>query len=1036
MSFDILSRETKVLGPRFLEASAGTGKTFTIEHLVVRLLLEGIPIDRILVVTFTRAATRELKLRIRSNIRTALESLKNDASDWDYLNAVADREKSTLLLEEALLWFDQAQIFTIHSFCHRMLSELSFEAGLGIGLSDPDDSTYKAALKQSVLDTLRTDLSSEEFSPGQLNALLKRFPFETLVQKLMQLSEGEASIASYPTFEESKALYESRLASLNLDQLEEAYAEYAPCYKRMLPYVSLGDFERLLEEKELFLERMAPENQKVRAKLPSGENPFDRLCEELLPILMGAREPLHTLFRIARLCREKARHLLEEDLPPDELLSKMLTALEKPAFLGGVQKRYEAAIIDEFQDTDPKQWKIFSKLFLSAKALALVGDPKQSIYRFRHADIQTYREAQECLGSECRGVLNTNFRSDPSLVEALNVLFSEEVSGDWLRFGEPFESVKPAPKAVDRTFNDERGSVHFFKVEGKQGRSKKWPTEEIEQECLFSFIAHEVLALDVPLSDIAVLVRDRFQAKRLQSYLERCGIPAKEKRGGNLVETVAFSEVHAFLDALLHRGDLGKFKRLLAGPLVGWTAQEIDGDSLIEARTKFSHFMELFHERGFACCFNAFLSSEWGSEALLARGELETLADVQQVADLIIEEESFRGASGHELLHFLENLKSANPDEMSTLKRKGVEDDERVQIMTIHVSKGLEFEVVFALGLGSRQTKAQEIIRTRDNFLEVADKMSSSTQLVIEEEDAEKLRQLYVAMTRAKRRLYVPLLKNQDKDPKLGLASPMDLFTSNWNEGTLEQVSKRCSVTVEEVQPSDPPSHHLARKQRHFACPPKIEIHQERVLLSSFSSLANSLPQESVEIEETMLPPGAETGIILHRILEECLKPGALQEEIVARELFFSSLKGWEEAVNQMITKALSLPLLSDGEFFTLNDVPRERMYHEMEFLFSQDSSAIKGFVDLFFEYKDKFYLLDWKSNVLPAYDRVYLEEAMKHHDYFLQADLYAEALKRYLALFDERPFDEIFGGAYYLFLRGPAAYTYMPKEVTIGFRI
>src|SRR5579872_2125042 len=138
--FDCLSANCPIFGPHLLEASAGTGKTFSIEHVVVRLLLESeeIEIEEILAVTFTRAATRDLKRRIRANIGEALARIQSGKTGWEYLDPYLGSEKAAKKLSEAKLAFDQCQIFTIHGFCHRMLQEFAFEAELGFTLRDPD----------------------------------------------------------------------------------------------------------------------------------------------------------------------------------------------------------------------------------------------------------------------------------------------------------------------------------------------------------------------------------------------------------------------------------------------------------------------------------------------------------------------------------------------------------------------------------------------------------------------------------------------------------------------------------------------------------------------------------------------------------------------------------------------------------------------------------------------------------------------------------------------------------------------------------
>lgn len=215
-SFDILSRTTPLQRRLFLEASAGTGKTFTIEHLVVRLLLEtDLTLEQILVVTFTRAATRELKVRIRSN----LEKTLSGEQTFDYLNGLSETQRDKI--KTALLAFERAQIFTIHGFCHRLLQEFAFEAFVGLELQEWEEKEEKWAL----LEFLRT---SHHLTPQQLKRLLGFFrnDIDKLVEKLLSLSEGEAGpSAEMLLVEANKNL--SKIPSLSVSrEFEEIRAHY------------------------------------------------------------------------------------------------------------------------------------------------------------------------------------------------------------------------------------------------------------------------------------------------------------------------------------------------------------------------------------------------------------------------------------------------------------------------------------------------------------------------------------------------------------------------------------------------------------------------------------------------------------------------------------------------------------------------------------------------------------------------------------------------------------------------------------------
>ena len=232
-------------------------------------------------------------------------------------------------------------------------------------------------------------------------------------------------------------------------------------------------------------------------------------------------------------------------LSPDAILTEMAKLLERPQFRELVKQKYRAVIIDEFQDTDPVQWAIFRTLFLNVKQLYIVGDPKQSIYAFRNADLYTYLEAKENFSV---AHLDTNFRSAPKLIDALNTLFSTK---EWMYLPklQKFLDVHRVQAGVKE---DGEGLLHFF------------VSQEKDEERLFAFIAQNI----VPHLSNAVLVKDRFQGARLQAYLRKWNISCAVKRAGSLADTLAFSAMHDLLEAVKRPDDASAVKKVLAGPFI------------------------------------------------------------------------------------------------------------------------------------------------------------------------------------------------------------------------------------------------------------------------------------------------------------------------------------------------------------------------------------------------------------------------------------------------------------------------------------
>ncbi len=879
--FDCLTCDCPLLGFHLLEASAGTGKTFSIEHIYVRLVLESLEVEQILAVTFTRAAARELKTRIRARLEKALALIQAKEPTGDYLSLYFGSEEAIHRLTDALATFDRCQIFTIHGFCYRILKEFAFEAKVG-SLSDPDEGKKNSEkLRQAVFDFLENGIEETILCAKQLVPLLKQFKsVEQIIEKLLEIERKET--------EECKA-------ALHLNSLEGVFS-----------------------------------------------------------ILRAAWNP------IAEKLFEQ-----EENLNPDEILIRMRRAIESETFADLVHRKYSAVVVDEFQDTDAMQWEIFRRLFLEkpVRALYLVGDPKQSIYRFRKADVYTYLKARDLLGEKNLYYLDTNFRSSKDLIGALNALFSRE----WLHLPKekrtlPYHPVK-AGTEIDTYFPDGKGALHFFLAEGEPN--------SLFDRVFLPFTAGEIERLQ--LKKCALLVKDRYQAEKALDFLGKRGITAIAKSHIPLGKTAAFRAIWELFEAVWAPRDANAAKIVMAGPFA-------------KPDFPFLEYRVLLEEKGLVP---------------FAR-ELNLDIDAMQIFEVLFAWEKKEGFSFEGLKRFLKTLPDLGDEEGG--KRRMEVDEEAVQIMTLHISKGLEFDVVFALGLASRTPKGDE------------------------ELDAEKQRQLYVAMTRAKKRLYVPIALSQ-KDPESGTHSPIELFSRHFEGSFLDQLTvlaRTESITFERL--SSPlilgPPAFVQKMEKE--CRAKIPPHSfTPSFLSSFTTLAkpqetSSKPPESDPTQFTIqtMPRGSDTGIVIHRIFEVLFgsprpvwRDFSAIDALVAEQLRFSPLAHWKEAIQQMVRQIVIMPLQADGEFFSLSEI--ERFQVEAEFLFSSPPNFVKGFIDLIFYYRNRVYLLDWKTNWLEDYSPASLRKAMESNDYGLQAALYTEAIKRH--------FKAPFGGAFYLFVRGGA---------------
>lgn len=1125
--FNVLERNLDLHRNYLLEASAGTGKTFSIQNIVVRLLIESqadkIPLilRQILIVTFTRAATRDLKMRIRANIEKSVLLLKQwlsqsqqslPAEAPDYLKAIMEQgpeivNKAKNNLQRALIAFDEAQIFTIHSFCARMLKQYAIEGDLGMHAIGGEDPLPNSEILAVMRDFFRTEVNDSTYTPGQLKKLLKAnndliraanhqaeiedvpglqelfLQFKTVMHELKNAFSLNAQ-GLLADFEIQSKNYKNYASGITKDETSKSIGRFALLFDRI--EWTMADFDLLIKDSlvwTLALDSalLKKGQQKIDDSLLNFPGFTEALAQKLFPIIEIAQDYSYLLAGMAKNFKMflKRYQNEEEKLSPDDFLNKMHSALDQPAFAKLVQQNYQAVIIDEFQDTDPLQWHIFRRLFLPQDSswngrIYLVGDPKQSIYSFRQADIYTYLSAAKILGSSHCYSLDVNYRSHPHLVEGLNILFCEQNIPALIPLPKqaahlPYHEVQAIDKISPLKY-DGRGAIHFFM--GESNSSDK-PLEALENLVFFPFIVKEIMRLhdqnQLTFAQFAVLVRDRHQGARLASCFDRCGIPYLNQRRTNLMKSSALNALIDILRAVLHPKDQSAIKAALGSSILGWTNEDMQKNySLESAIAQIYNLRSTLMEKGFSEFFQELMQGRWQQassnvkEELLSRkGGIELYHDLQQLTDLINENHNQEWHRPEGIIPFLDELALLDDEDDERLKRAQDNSKEGVKILTLHYSKGLEFDVVFALGLVNRKKAREQLIPIENDqgkFLIPKAKDPKAFESYCEENDAEKMRQLYVAFTRAKYRLYVPVALGMPSHAvQIGEASPMDLFLARFNFPAADYreiyvrilnnqeclcefldrhsnpaltYSKHTSVSLDDVK-------FIQKDKEETLIPPK-EMHfaHSSLYLTSYTGLSQRLADGSspdLQMPHDFnnshknphtLPANAETGILLHAILEKIdfQMPREEINSFIRPFIHNTPYSEWEEALVLLVCNALKTEISDTG--VPLCGLESNMIYREMPFLFPfEHHSMLKGVIDLIFMHNGLYYIVDWKSNwlgnELADYALPHLENAMHMHDYYLQARIYKEALRRYVNIVDTRPFDECYGGTFYLFLRG-----------------
>ncbi|HIP52892.1 MAG TPA: hypothetical protein EYH03_02615, partial [Chromatiales bacterium] len=554
-------------GATLIEASAGTGKTYTITGLYLRLLVEmDLPVASILVMTFTNAATAELRERILARLiacREALEGGGNDEVAQGLVSACGDAATVRLRIQRAILEFDQAAVYTIHGFCQRVLADSAFRGALPFEMEMVSEQPERL---QRVVDDYWARLVGES-SPGFIQWLFEQgVDADRLFGELgawMGKAGMEVVAAPMPTgldaaetaFEEAfraaagiwarerGAIVDLLAADKSLNGNKYRKSSFDHWFAEMDAY--LGDAPGPWPERfENFTRGMIDASVKKNCMPP--EHPFFDACQRLF----DARERLHDLYRQALSAHRAAlmafaRQRLHEEKRGervrtfDDLIGDLHQALHGThggRLAGLLRRRYRAALVDEFQDTDPLQYGILSRIYAGhPHPLFLVGDPKQAIYSFRGADVYAYLRAR----AETRQqyTLVQNWRSVLPLVMAVNRLFE----GHERPFIDPrigFHAVDAAgqKKAELRVKGDDPSvfRFRFLEAEGKQQNARRisepivMDTATEIARLLQSAARGEAHIGETPLEakDIAVLVRTRSQGRQVRQALQAAGINA------------------------------------------------------------------------------------------------------------------------------------------------------------------------------------------------------------------------------------------------------------------------------------------------------------------------------------------------------------------------------------------------------------------------------------------------------------------------------------------------------------------------------
>jgi exodeoxyribonuclease V beta subunit len=787
-------------GTVLLEASAGTGKTYTLVGILLRLLVEGRieRLDQALVVTFTVAATEELKNRLRAALHAGLAAARAPGKDR-FLDALAARPGAVDKFTTALASFDQVAISTIHGFCKRLLDETAFECHAPFSLEFTPDPL--PLLQSAAADALRTlyepgitarsaVLAHENITPASLVEsfrLWRRHPDVALPADPPALAAAmapvEAALAACATAGDDAAVAEIERVvwGKNKSPFAEPLGIELPRLQRRLATNPASVLSILLA----LPVRQLRKRHLVGTPAALYQRPLFVACERLAGAVEAALPHLHATLLASMLERVELGKRSDGVLTFDDLLLRAHAALQdpvrRPTLLAALRARHTVGLIDEFQDTDSLQYRIFADCF-AGRTLFLIGDPKQAIYGFRGADLRTYLDARG--DAVRRHTLAQNHRSAAPLVAAVSHWFDANPR-PFLDDRILLPRVQAAARSGELALTGDGDAV--LRVRFVPSPSGAWHNKPTAEGLVAVDVADEAVRLLTgscrldgrPLQprDLAVLTRTNRQAVLVQEELRRRGIPSAIGKAGDIFLTEEVAELRLFLLAVLQPGDLRRLRAAMATRLwgidpAGLVRLEHAGDTLDAAIERLDRWRRLWLRHGFIVMQEQALVDLQVHDRFLGwtTGE-RRLTNFRQLFELLHEAEHAHRLSPEGLVEWLAHERHNQEDLDYTLRELRLEsDDDAAQILTVHGSKGLQYEVVFCPFLwdvlGPRLDA--DVVATPTGHELVLDLTGPRRAQLERERLEEALRLAYVAMTRAKRRCYVHwgiLTKSSPKSP-------------------------------------------------------------------------------------------------------------------------------------------------------------------------------------------------------------------------------------------------------------------------------
>ncbi len=1085
------AKTVNLAGINLIEASAGTGKTYSIALLVLRLIIEKkIPVKEILMVTFTKAAVAELEERIRLFVRNAYKQLQNkqlQSDDIGELLASAIQQSShqniTDLIKNAVLFLDETSVLTIHSFCQLTLNEFAFETQQLFGAELVQDTS--TVLQDEVnqfwrqkVTTIDTQLLSMLIENGFKRDNIFKAVEQHLSGKKFFVYEDDVEF----TLNEADILANIKVLEEENERLKIEFYQFIEDNKERLWAIS-----QVKDAKNSILKLCVENDVDDWLRLISNPNTkypkalYPDILEKLAIRKIEEQAPTKFIKQIINkiTCNAitqvgngiNAYKQRNNQLSYDDLIYNLNKAILKPnnsKLIEGLQSKYKAVFIDEFQDTDRLQYQIFDTAFNTNTVVFYIGDPKQSIYAWRKADIFTYFEAQKA-ADNCYS-MNHNFRSSASYIHAMNAFFEPNPQFDAFYFKDfeqkidyiKVDSPNPNTKGNLLNANQIETPITLTSLNNKDFIAEAVAnqiSELLKPNSLFFIHIADKTKMPIKPSDIGILVRTKGDGQKIQAQLTKLGIQSTTNTEAKILQSAEAQHILYFLTAVADT-KRSNINRALLSPFTGYGKTQILALDMQQTTQLFRKYKALWQSDGIFTTIKTFMADYQTVSQLSQQNAHQTLTNLQHITELLHKTQTSKKLSDLDIINWLNRGINGQENEGDEYQKRIESDNEAVKIVTIHSSKGLEYNIVFAPYLDFVPSTKHVFCSFREPqtgqyvTLAKADLTDTQKEILTQQEDQENSRLIYVAITRAVYKCFI----YRNTHYKTSALTHFTKELQNPNPNLITQTSNYPLTTNHSPLTTNPlplptsPSpvnFQLLEKNWH-----KLSYSFLKAPYVNYPTIkSNQKPNPYDNFIFNDLAKGAKTGNMLHHIFEniQLNNPKTWPQAInnTLKNFTTNQTDNYKTNLLELVQHSLNTTLNIAGQSFTLSAVDAKKCINEFEFDFTvspfkisqlkalEDANTqinlspgnnlegvMNGKIDLFFEHQGKYYVLDWKSNYLGNHIENYnndgLTQAMNHSNYHLQYLIYTLATKKYLeSRLPNFNYQTQFGGVIYLFVRG-----------------